>query len=43
MRNEEREREREMENRRFNPEPLDLALILPDLTVEVVHALTNMI
>ena len=40
---EEREREREMEVRRLNFGPSNLDQDLPDLTVEVAHALTNMI
>ena len=37
------EREREMEIRRFKCGPSNLALDLPDLTVEVAHALNHLI
>ena len=37
------DREREMEIRRLHSEPSDLDQDQPDLTVEVAHALTNMI
>ena len=37
------EREREMEIRRLNSRPSELDLDLPVLTVEVAHALTNLI